>query len=94
MMKKIYLQLDNQNRVVSLTEQETACFYCEVEESVDLEEVKNFLGVSTKKLKWQDSALVEVTEELLQEENEHLKEEVKTLNERLFSLEEAVLNIL
>lgn len=61
-MKSIYLELDNDNIVIALTESVTPYKYCEVEEHVELEEIVAFLELDKYVMQFENDVLLIVGE--------------------------------
>lgn len=79
-MANLYLILDSDNKVVDLS-LEDGVFYQEVENDIDLEQIKENLGISNGNVYWDNHLYIKEVD--LEVENALLKRQVATLSSEL-----------
>ncbi|MCW6662947.1 hypothetical protein NHG29_01530 [Aerococcaceae bacterium NML160702] len=103
LMKAIYLDLDEHNNVKDVTENETPYLYCEVEEEVEINSIREFLELDKYVIRYEDDCLVIVEEKIIvnhdvhidppPDKNQEIKDEIERINKQLQSLQTAVDNL-
>lgn len=91
-LKKIYLVLNDDKIVVDVTETETPHLYCEVEDEVTVEEIKESLQLSSQVLKWENDCLY-LVEVIADHDNAVLEDEFVALQKRVAKVEKQVADL-
>ncbi len=76
---KVYLRLNEVGVVLDITTEETEHLFCEVDEDVSIEEIKEQSGFNSSTLKWDNSCLIEVEVNKV----DLLEKQVQALTEQL-----------
>lgn len=99
-MKQIFLVLNENNHVIDIVESVTEHFYCDVEDGVTVDEIKESLQIGSQVLRWEDECLVAVDEYIADHDSfvppDQLVEWTKLfkqMDERIKSLETAIHNL-
>lgn len=103
MTKMIFLVLDEHNIVVDVSETETPHIYCEVEDDVDIESIREFLELEKYVIKYDNDCLIIVEEKIVIDHDTHIEpppdkvqqliDEVAVLKQQVQDLQTAVDNL-